>query len=313
MKYKVLCIAILLIIGKVEISIGGNKSKAESKKPYKNFILPKSFDTNISALPIGYKGDDIVKLYTYFNISEKRIPVKDEFESTDKYKSRLSEFKKQNSFVNNIFAVKIKHKANYDADKQVLNINLDDIDRVVFSKKLLSRYVGSNAFNVKRIVESYNIVEYGIFIPNNYLLDKNQTQKSENLSEITTEKILPNTDDNKNKNTTEGLLQSTEKIIEELLVKIDLQKKMEKEFDENLIIQITSPKEAKYLKQRIGTLLIFKPVNSGKLISYTKTFNAATIDSPEELIHNKYKINIYPLSLWIYDISNGKIIKKCEY
>ena len=88
---------------------------------------------------------------------------------------------------------------------------------------------------------------------------------------------------------------------------------MEKEFDENLIIQITSPKEAKYLKQRIGTLLVFKPVNSGKLISYTKTFNAATIDSPEELIHNKYKINIHPLSLWIYDISNGKIIKKCEY
>jgi len=87
MKYKVCFIVMLLIIGKYEISIGGNKSKVESKKSHQNFILPKSFDTSITVLPKEYKGDDIVSMYNYLS---NKYPSKDEYETKEAFESRIN-------------------------------------------------------------------------------------------------------------------------------------------------------------------------------------------------------------------------------
>ena len=283
---------------------------ASNTKLIKASDTPRCFDIHAKQLPRFYAGEDIMRLYTYFSLLDQRTPSKDEFESTDKYIARLLDFKKQDFFVSNIYAVRIKYKANYDADRKVLGINIEPINRIAFSKKLLSRYIGTNAFNVKRVVESYNTVEYGIFCPN-YLIDKDQTEDNGNSNTKTNQKVIPDAILKSTSISTEGLLQSTEKMIDELITQIDLQKI--EQISQNINIPITEPKEAKYLKPRIGVLLIFKPLDSGNLTSYSRTYSAATLDSPDEYIINKYIINTKPLSLWIYDISNGMVIKKIEY
>ena len=180
MKYKVLCIVMLLIIGKVEVSIGGNKSKAESKQSFKNYIFPKSFDTSIGVLPKGYKGDDIVSIYNFLS---NKYPRKDDFETKDAYESRI------NSTMPKVVLAFVRDRAdglrwdndwleyNPETEMMTINIHSNSSSRIRRSPSIIKikrtevinkGFIGQNAFGAKVKGSLFKAIDYGIYPDGGY-------------------------------------------------------------------------------------------------------------------------------------------------
>ena len=176
MKYKVLCIVMLLIIGKVEISIAGNQ------KQFKNYILPASFNTDISVLPKGYKGDDIVSIYNFLS---NKYPKKDEFETKEAYESRIS------SNISNVVFSFVRDRVDkyrfswnsdylkYSPETEMMTIDIPtnpsssvhnniNIIKIKRTNEKTKGSIGQNAFGAKVSVSLYTGMDYGIYPEGGY-------------------------------------------------------------------------------------------------------------------------------------------------
>jgi hypothetical protein len=281
-KDKIVFVCVLINFLFVILYCVGYTKELFLKKPICSSYF---IDENDDTLPKNYQGNNIVYLYKYFKNIDNQSPTKDEYETTENYLDRLLNFKinKLYHIMKRVYAMKLIHKAVYDADKRTLTVDGSKID-VLFSNTLkTSTYIGVNAFNVKKIIQSYSVYEYGLIV----------AQLPENVSVISEKK-----DSGSN---VEGLLVNTIKMIDDLIVQNNIKL--------NTTI-IVDPEKAKYLKNNIGVLLLFKPSKTGTLTSYLSRYSAATINNPSSYDYNIYHINIDPIAIWLYEVPTGKIIKK---
>ncbi len=73
-----------------ENKVSKSKAKATSKKIAQKSLVP--FDTNIETLPVNFLGHDLKRIYLALSKSEDTFK-KSEYESTDKYNTRLLDLK----------------------------------------------------------------------------------------------------------------------------------------------------------------------------------------------------------------------------
>ena len=180
MKYKVFSILMLLIIGQGKFTIASNKSKAVNNKSFQNINLQKSFDTNITVLPKGYKGDDIASIYNFLS---NKYPQKDEFETKEAYESRI------NSTMPTVVLAFVRDRANglrwdndwleYNPETELMTINIHtnpssrirrspNIIKIKRTEVINKSFIGQNAFGAKVKGSLFKAIDYGIYPDGGY-------------------------------------------------------------------------------------------------------------------------------------------------
>ena len=283
----------------VNIAIAKNLKAADKQKNTGEIAVnqpPIPFDINQETIPQGYKGTDIVALYSLLG---KNAPLeKNEFETTAEYEKRVA-----SATPGDVYACRIEEKSAYrglkikpyNADTQEYQItveteylsehNFKDHRASLIVKTLDERsesYVGSNAFGATRKVTRFTATQYGIALVN---------QKEFGYSQY----------DNDGRYNIKTVLSSIRKVYIYIQIPID---------------------RARSLKDNIGALLLFKPAlyrsdtkytidNKGNsLIFETRDSSRATIDHPTSHFYERRYINVEALAIWIYDIRTGEILFK---
>lgn len=143
-------------------------------------FLQQSFDPSVIELPHGFKGHDIISIYKKL---DKVIPSKNEYETTKSYQEKLRSLKN-----NDIYAFKIYALSDYNADKQILTVELKS--ELLFEspregtsfilheeENSLGTYPATNAFGAKVSVGKYSNVYYGITLTNGNVFGKKKEYK----------------------------------------------------------------------------------------------------------------------------------------
>jgi hypothetical protein len=137
------------------------------KKVTNKYSLPESFNTELSSLPQGFNGADIVEIYSYLS---HLIPLKNEFEKTEVYQNKLSANTPMQVFAfvpnninKNFFAWNVI-TPKYDPDREVVTVDISYSSyKIKRTKENIKQYYATNRFGAKCIVAKYSGSDYGIF------------------------------------------------------------------------------------------------------------------------------------------------------
>ncbi len=145
----------------------------KSDQATNKYLIPESFNTELSTLPVGYTGENIDALYKHLS---QLIPPKDEFEKTEAYLQRLNTNtpKQLFAFLNNSYDV--FNSLTYNPDSETVTVSINQLGCIVGSPSIeiknitssVEKYKTRNKFGANFVATSYTIFDYAIYPVNYY-------------------------------------------------------------------------------------------------------------------------------------------------
>lgn len=311
MKKLFFIMVVMVLVGCISTGFSYAKEKKPTKKASQKMkqttydTMP--FDLSVTKLPPGYKGHAIEKLYHKL---EHEFPQKTEFETQEVYTKRMKSFE-----TNQLYAFTIEKSAqsclesHYNAEKQTLGVSFmmgkyfgneslyDNVITTVETKSINERggkYIGSNAYGARAVVEKRKRLEYGIAFSNVQLVN----DKNLKLNDIPAFSLMK-----QGNPPSYGIQEGDNYVIRgSNIYEI-------RGYKTDITI---SPDDAKSLKENLGILLICTPKVSknSKLFYKIEKYKRATFDSPDEITILEHVIFTKVLEIWVYNNKTGQIFAK---
>jgi len=266
--------------------------------------LKAPFEPNIEKIPVPFAGHDIETVYKAFD-ERKKAEQKDEFESTDQYKQRLSSLSEKPLFASvrqdSILAFVVSPTVTYDADSQMLTINLKtspvwqsvQIDRSKLGLEIKTgeirkeNSIGQNAYGAKIEIEKLYSKEYELAI--------------HNQSNFETERVL------------EEYEKKSQQRMAEMRSKYNLPSgPFDDAYGKEAFVQRLKllPTEARVVKDNVSALIVVKPTSP--YITYGAILGEATFKDPNAFFSQMYYVDIDLLEIWLYNKKSGEILIKIK-
>jgi hypothetical protein len=258
--------------------------KEPVKEPEKPMVvvpsyLSSAFDPSINMLPPAFLGHNVKEIHKAFTI-RKASSVKGEFESTALYNKRLMDEASAPLIgtikANDLLAFRSGYvKSKYDADSQILTINIGIAGHGDLNKReIILTGVGN-----EETVTAYNGFGAPVKITKSYKVF--HVLKPNNISKFNIKKI----DIYADWNTYYWDLSIEHKI--------------------NI-----APDDAKVLKENIGFLVLVKAVPP--YVTDLESQSEATYKSPYSEYRHTFSFDVEIQEFWIYDKTTGKILAKIK-
>lgn len=261
--------------------------------------LNTSFDISVDKIPMPFLGHDIEKLYKAFE-QRKRAERKDEFETTEQYKKRLSDIARQpiygSIYVDSILTFVVDSDLEYNADDQIITLRVQtssvfqsgqtDESKsavVVKSAKILERKsTGQNVYGAKVEIEEFHSKTFELAV--------------HNMFNFETEKVLH-----------KGLRIIMENTDKSEYLEPYLESMKKKAFFIRLKME---PTEAREIKNKVAALILAKLLPP--YISEHVILRKATFKDPKESSLQIYYVHVDILEIWFYDKTTGVVIAKIK-
>ena len=258
------------------------------------------FDPDTQRIPVPYFGHDIEQVYNAFE-NRKKAERKDEFETTEQYRTRLAKQADEPLFgsVNRdaVFAFVKSPDMNYDLDIHTMTISLPtsavwqsvQIDksrlalRIKFGKTIEEKTMGQNAYGAQVEIKKIYAQAFELAI--------------HNQSNFETENVLP---ENERRQWEEN--PDIAKMLGSL---IETMKKPA--FVQRIKIQ---PQQARAAKDQIAVLLLAKLTSP--YTSYGAVLSKATFKDPTDFFGQMYYVDVDLQQIWLYHKTSGEIIAKTK-
>jgi len=271
------------------------KNKGLNNKKIESQYDIRPFNLTVEKLPPNYKGHDIKKLY--HELEKKKIPDKDEFETQEAYTKRTQSL--FSAVPKDFYAFKVVEFAyfNYDAESQMIEIQVptdySDIQRKVLEKGIHDSIEGG--YDLRQMEQM-----------------KKGYMKRKNLI------LIRRVDEGKSTYIASNSFGVKTKVTQHRQTLYDLEldnrenfwKGLRNKIGERVIKINMPPHEAKNLKENFGLLLICRLshlTDPYRNISNDLSHLEPTLDEPEEYYSSMNFVSVELLEIWVYHIKSGKI------